>query len=76
MMIIFWIEYLSILAGLCLYYQQCVGAKREVAGMEVGRCHGIRSRMVEEVLVGPGQDAIEPVVDIKGDCAQWLRVSS
>ena len=70
------VEYLSILAGLSLYYQQCVCAKREVGSMEVGGSDGIRSRMIEKVLVGPGQDALQPVVDIESDRAQWLGFGS
>ena len=44
--------------------------------MEVGGSDGIRSRMIEKVLVGPGQDALQPVVDIESDRAQWLGFGS
>ena len=44
--------------------------------MEACGSDGIRSRMVEKVLIGPGQDAIKPVIDIKGDCPQGLGFGS
>ena len=40
--------------------------------MKVGVGDGISSGVVQKVVIGPGQNAIKPVIDIKRDDSQRL----